>query len=365
MAMSSTDVTFFADQLKIRKQRSDRIIEEYWQDELLTIRKNYGDASFRTMQAYASILSRGGKRIRAALAESSYRMFGGADQQVVDDTGRILEMIHTYLLIIDDISDRSDLRRNGPSAHRLLEEWHNQEGLRGDRQHFGANMATLAAMTGLHQAITDTTKLSVPVTQRVAALENLNELLAITCHGQINDLVNEANGTHDESRVEKVLLWKTAYYSFVNPLQFGAILAKAPEEALDVLADYGRAAGRAFQLSDDILGLFGSADQTGKNPSDDIREGKRTLLVLKALERANQADVTFLESQLGNQSITDESLTRCQNILQQSGALQEVRQELDRSSQRAKHIIADGRLPIGEGVRFLTGLVEYLRTRKD
>jgi geranylgeranyl diphosphate synthase type I len=363
--MESSDVAFFADQLKARKQRFDRIIAEYWQDELLTIRKNYGDASYHTMQAYVSILSRGGKRIRAALAMAAYRMFGGSDQQVIDDMGRILEMVHAYLLIIDDISDRSDIRRNGPSAHRLLEQWHDEAGLRGGAAHFGANMATLAAMAGLHQAMTDTTKLAVPAARRVIALENLNELLTVTCHGQMNDLMNEATNTRDTSRVEHVLLWKTAYYSFVNPLQFGAILAGAPEEALEVLAQYGQAAGRAFQISDDLIGVFGSIEQTGKNPADDIREGKRTLLVLKALELAELEDAAFLESQLGNRDLTDAAFARCQTILQQSGAVRAAQQELVTSCQQAQHIVAGGRLPSGDGIRFLSGLAEYLQTRQS
>ena len=365
MSMNSSDVTLFAEVLKTRKARFDQIIEQYWQDELLTIRKNYGDASYRTMQAYVSILARGGKRIRAALAETTYRMFGGNDQQVIDDMGRILEMIHAYLLITDDISDQSDIRRGGPSAHRLLEQWHDKDNLHGEAKHFGASVATLAAMVGLHQAMTDTTKLSVSPERRVVALENLNELLTITCHGQINDLVNEVNGTHDLASVENVLLWKTAYYSFVNPLQFGAILAGAPEEALEVLADYGTAAGRAFQISDDIVGLFGAVDQTGKNPADDIREGKRTLLVLKALELASPEDAAFLESQLGNHDLKDESFVRCQTIIRRSGALESARRALESSCQKARQIATNGQLPEGEGIRFLGGLAEYLQTRQS
>ncbi len=365
MAMDSTDVAFFADQLKTRKHRFDRVISEYWQTELLTIRKQYGDASQRTMQAYVSILARGGKRIRASLAETAYRMFGGTDQQVIDDMGRILEMVHAYLLIIDDISDRSDVRRNGPSAHRLLETWHDEASLHGDTEPFGANVATLAAMVGLHQAMTDTTKLAVSAERRSAALENLNELLVITCHGQINDLINEASHTRDESHIEHVLLWKTAYYSFVNPLQFGAILAGAPTESLEILERYGEAAGRAFQIADDLVGLFGTVEQTGKNPTDDIREGKRTLLVLKALELAAPADAAFLEAHLGDRELTAEAFAQCLDILEKCGAISAARQELEASSHEAQRIATSGELPEGESVRFLSGLAMYLQTRQN
>lgn len=361
-----TDAAFFAHHLHQQKQHFDDVIANYWQRVLPETRRSYSDASAQTLHALMDIMSRGGKRIRASLAEQAYRMFGGQDQEVVDHMGLSVEMIHAYLLIVDDVSDQSDMRRSGPAAHRILEAWHHQTGLSGNAKHFGASMAQLAAMVGMHAAMNEIASLPIAAERRTAALQNLNQLLVTTCHGQINDIYNQAAAVHDAAAAEQVLLWKTAYYSFINPLQLGAILAGASPDALEALQRYGIAAGRAFQISDDIIGLFGTIDVTGKNTMDDVREGKRTMLVLKALERADPDDGVFLESQLGNQNLTERDFKRCQTIVQECGALDYAAHELAVSCNEARHVLQDSNtlLP-GDGVRFLRGLADYLTDRKS
>lgn len=359
-----TDADYFVEQLKHNKSLIDAEVDRYWQHKLKSIRETYGETSAHAIEAYAGIMARGGKRIRAALAEASYRMFGGKDERVIKGMGLTLEMIHAYVLIIDDICDHSDLRRGGPTAHKMLEKWHREAALRGDEVHFGASMATLAAMTGSHEAMLELSKLPVDATRRIAAIENLNQFIAVTCHGQFNDIMNEVSGTRDAQRIEDVLIWKTAYYTFANPLQLGAILAGASQPMLALLMDYSLAAGRAFQISDDILGLFGDADDTGKSPADDIKEGKRTILTIKALEMANPKDATFLEAQLGNPNLSAEAFERCKDIINDSGALHAAQVELERSCQKAIDRASGSGLPGGDGVKFLSGLASYLKDRK-
>ena len=361
--MPMADIDFFRAEIFRRKQRADRVIDEYWQQKLRQTRTDYGDPSWQAMQAFADILGRGGKRIRPALAESSYRMFSGHDQQIIDGLSLVLEMVHAYLLIIDDISDRSDLRRGGPSAHRIMETWHRDNQFVGDRQHFGASVATLAAMAGMHQAMAELIKLPVSSNQLNQAVANLNQLLVATCHGQIHDFTNEAAQVSDEVQIERTLLWKTAYYSFVNPLQIGAILAGAAHAELELLKRYSLHAGRAFQLSDDLLCLFGTAANIGKNPMDDIREGKRTLLIIYALETAAPTDAAFLSAQLGNVALTSEAFERCKRIIQDCGARDHAQAELETSCHQAQTIIKE--LPDGNEQCFLLGLTDYLRTRKS
>ena len=360
-----TDESFFAETLTRQKQQFDRIIEEHWRQTLPVVQRDYGDASEQALRALADFMSRGGKRLRASMAEQAYRMFGGGDQAVVDRVGLALELIHAYLLITDDISDQSDTRRGGPTVHRILEAWHDNAHLKGSGERFGADIATLAAMTGMHMAMDIMSTLPVSAERRVAALENLNRLLVATCHGQMNDIYNQASATHDPQAAERVLLQKTAYYSFVNPLQLGAILAGASAEALQALEDYGIAASRTFQISDDVIGLFGDSQQTGKSAMDDLREGKRTLLMLKALETASPDDAAFLESQLGNQALTEDGFTRCQNIVRECGALDFVTTEMARSAEEAVSILQDSTLPDGDSLRFLRGLTGYLLARKS
>lgn len=363
-APTDTDLTFFARTLEKRRRAADHVIAGYWQAKLAEVHSGYGDASWETMQAFTEILGRGGKRIRASLAESSYRMFGGDDQRVIDGMSLVLEMVHAYLLITDDISDRSDLRRGGPSAHRIVEAWHERAELGGDQQHFGASLATLAAMTGLHMAMGELTKLPASPGRIRSAADNLNHLLVTTCQGQINDLWNEVSSTDDQTNIENVLLWKTAYYSFINPLQLGAILTGATDGQLNTLRQYGLSAGRAFQISDDIIGLLGSEADTGKDAMGDIREGKRTLLINQALSLAGPDDAHFLATQLSNAQLTPEAFQRCRDIVSSSGALAHAQRELERSCREAHGIIQGGGLPDGQERQFLCGLTDYLRTRK-
>lgn len=364
MNADQTDLTLFATTLKARKAVADEVIETYLNTKLQEIEATYGDASLQAVTAFTEIVGRGGKRIRAALAESGYRMFGGTDQKVIDQLSLVLEMIHAYLLITDDISDRSELRRGGPTAHRMLEEWFTRTNQTGDRQHFGASLATLAAMTGMHMAMSELSRVPSETERIRAAIDNINRILVVTCQGQINDLWNETTHTSSQRQVENVLVWKTAYYSFVNPLQLGAILAGANSSQLKALEDYSLNAGRAFQISDDIIGLFGSPDDTGKLPMDDLREGKRTLLVGRALELAGEQDAAFLSQQLGNEQLTEVDFERCKRIISDCGSLEHARHELAKSCEAAKQVLQQGNLPQSDELRFLSGLADFLQTRK-
>mgnify|MGYP000067047718 CR=1 FL=1 len=196
--------------------------------------------------------------------------------------------------------------------------------------------------------------------------KNVNEHFIATAHGQSMDIFNEVLETVDEADVDKVLLWKTAYYTFMNPLQLGAILAGASEKDLKKLEEYSLSAGRVFQITDDILGIFGKEESSGKSPLDDIKEGKRTLLTVKAIELAPKADAYFIEQMLGNKNLTQAEFIRCKEIIDSSGALKYARD-------KAKDSVVDALAALGpvrnswggEQVVFLEQLVQYLIDRKN
>lgn len=361
----TSSIAAFRTDLSAMKSQIDRDITLFLDGYLSAVTQEYGEASAEAMTGYADFMKRGGKRIRGALALQAYHLFGGTNDVVATGAARIIEMIHAYVLIVDDICDHSDVRRGGPTAHRQLEAWHRRDHLSGDPEHFGSSMATLAALAGAHEAMLQITALPVSHERRVAALENLNRFLVITCHGQFNDLVNEAMSTSDQHRVEDVLLWKTAYYTFANPLQFGALLAGAEPPALQQLFDYSLAAGRAFQISDDIIGIYGDEATSGKSPMDDIKEGKRTLLTVKALELAAPTDAAFLERMLGNGRLTMTELERCRDIITNSGARAYAQTELEHSAAAARAALRGGVLPeASPAVQFLDGLAGYLMQRE-
>lgn len=328
--------------------------------------EQFGENSKRAITAYTEILSRGGKRIRGALAMLAYSTFGGTDEEVAIVAARAIEMVQAYLLITDDIADRSASRRGGPSAHELLRSWHKQNHLKDDSKHFGESIAMNAAMMGGHAAMILISDLPVSPEVRVNALRTLNKNLIVTAHGQFNDIFNEVLESDDEQSIENVLVWKTAYYTFVSPLQFGAELAGAPQKALDTLLEYGLHAGRAFQIGDDIVGTFSEEHESGKSPFDDIREGKRTLLIAYALKKAETADAHFLRRCLGNQNLTLAEFERCKEIITSSGALDYAKAQAQLSATRAQEVLAAQTEGWNtESVEFLHQLVQYLVVRKS
>jgi geranylgeranyl diphosphate synthase type I len=291
-------------------------------------------------------------------------MCGGTDQKMIIQAACAIEITHAYILVLDDIMDKSMKRRGGASAHMLLADYHASRGLSGDSYHFGEAVAINGALIGNHYAQKLVTELAVDDRYKLKALALLNDALMVTGHGQINDLFNEVLDTIDGAAVDNVLVWKTAHYSFLNPLQFGMALAGADQVSLDGIAPYCMHAGRAFQITDDILGTFGSEQEAGKSPMDDIREGKRTLLTLNGLQKASSADKNFLIQMLGNERLTQVEFSRCKEILVATGALESAQEEAAKHIAEAKTSLeVSAHLWSRAGTDFLSALVGQLLGR--
>lgn len=324
----------------------------------------YTSYSRDAVATYCDILARGGKRLRGALTMAAYEMAGGTDEQMILKAARIVEMIHAYMLIIDDVCDRSDIRRGGPAAHRLLERYHAERGLHGDSTHFGIAQAINAALAGSELARRELGELPVAAELRLEAMNSLHENLVITVHGQINDIFNEAVRDVTEAQVKSVLTWKTAYYSFLSPLNFGAILAGAGAADREYLLEYSVNAGLSYQITDDILGMFGDEEESGKSAQDDLKEGKVTLLVARALAHANPEQKRYLLAALGNHDLTLAEYHECRRIVQDTGALDYARELAERYAARAAEAL-DEVPPLWDetGLHFLQGLAAYITHR--
>lgn len=313
-----------SEQFKQYKQLIDQDLSDYSLKLLEQTKAEYGVFSHDALEAYCSVLGRGGKRLRGTLVMSTYQMCGGQDQQLALVAARSVEMIHAYLLLIDDIADRSDLRRGGPSAHMLLQQYHDKHKLAGDAAHFGQAMAMTVALLGIHLAELEIDSLDIPVDTKLAVMRSLHKNLVHTIHGQLQDVYNEVALNVTERDAERVAELKTAYYTFVNPMEIGALLAGVDAESLAVLKNFGMHAGLAFQLADDIKGLFGAAAETGKLAMDDIKEGKMTILMIKALQAASEPERQHLKVSLGNQNLTEPEFKECLEIIESTGALADV-----------------------------------------
>lgn len=360
----SQNLKVFATDLERYKQLIDADIKMYSRHVQKTTLQQFGKNARMETDVFLSILERGGKRIRGALVMLGYEMSGGTNQAMILQAARAIEMLHAYILMIDDIQDRSVLRRGGPTAHVMLADYHRKQQLADDAEHFGIAITMNSALAGAHAAQTILANLDAPENLRLNVISITNRTMMITSHGQTDDIMNEVVAEVSEEDIQRVLEWKTAHYTFLNPLHVGMVLAAADCHATDAITEYAMQAGIAFQITDDIVGIFGSEDETGKSSMDDIREGKRTLLMTYAIDKAESGDKNFLIQMLGNQHLTPAEFDRCKTILVETGALAYTKKMAADHIKRAEQSLNKEASRWSEpGVQFLNGLAEYLLDR--
>ena len=307
---------------------------------------------------------RGGKRIRPAFMYFSYLACGGDKKEEIMKAARAVELLQSFLLIHDDLIDRSDLRRGKPTAHRMFEKEFDKLGLSGDREHFGQSTAIICgdlAHLFAHEALSDA---KFPAENLTKARKLFSEIVFETAYGWYKEMLNIMSDKVDESDVIKAIGSVSAKYTIIGPVSLGAILAGADENRLTVLEKYGLKLGTAFQIQDDILGMFGSDEEIGKPANSDMVEGKKTLLyirLLKKLEDGEEKKRKFLA--VYGKSKRMEDLEWVRQLIKERGILEEVKEEAKKLVREAIEILAEGGFT-GEGVDFLTGIAEYMVERK-
>ena len=277
----------------------------------------------------------GGKRIRPLYGWAGFVGGGGLDGP--EDPANVLravaslEFIQACALIHDDIIDASDTRRGNPTVHRAVESAHRARQLAGDPEEYGRNVAILAGDLALVWAedMWRDSGLSAAALDR--AQEAWRGMRTEVIGGQLLDIALEASADESLEHADKVNRYKTAAYTIERPLHLGAALAGAPAATIDAFRGYGRDIGIAFQLRDDLLGVFGDSAVTGKPAGDDLREGKRTILLslaLRALDESDPAAATELRSGVGRTS-DGEGLRRLAAIISSSGAVEGVEKRIN------------------------------------
>lgn len=353
-----------SERLAAYKQAIDDDIRVYAADVRHNTRMQYGEFAALEIDAFLDMLARGGKRIRGALVIAGYEMSGGTDRGVILHAARAVEMMHAYALIIDDIQDRAVLRRGKPATYRYFADYHRQHNLKGDAEHAGLALALNAAMAGAHAAEIIFANLPAEPQLRLNVLSIMNRTMMITYHGQMTDIMNSLVPEAKAEDVDRVLEWKTALYSFINPLHVGMVLAGAGCRYTDAITPFALHLGRAYQITDDILGVFGDEREVGKSPMDDIREGKATLLSTYTLRNAPSADAVFLQACLGKAGLRRKEFVRCRQIIEHSGGLTYARrkaaEEIDQALAALDAVAAHWPEP---HILFLRGLAERIHTR--
>ncbi|MFM1787360.1 MAG: hypothetical protein RL228_1310 [Actinomycetota bacterium] len=280
------------------------------------------DLSFLT--GSLSEMMAGGKRLRPAFAYWGYRAAGGADSAEILQAATALEFLQACALIHDDVMDESDTRRGNPSSHRQFESLHEKNDWLGNAKQFGIGGAILLGDLCLSWADELLMKSNFE-TDKLKSAKNLYDLMRTELlAGQYLDLLEQAKSNASIDNILQVITFKSAKYTIERPLHMGALLAGADGRTIQTLSDYGLPLGVAFQLRDDILGVFGDEKITGKPAGDDLREGKRTVLVATALSKTSGSEHELLKNSLGQKDLSPERILELQNILTKSGAVDEV-----------------------------------------
>jgi len=316
------------------------------------------------------LATRGGKRLRPALLYYAYRACGGRSPREVLPLALAVELLHTYLLIHDDIMDHAEVRRGEPAAHVRFREAHRGRGWRGDSQDFGRSVAILLGDLAHSWAVELFSAALLEVADRPRA-DELRRTFSAMCEevigGQYLDLlVALRRGTEaqaGEEELTRVLRLKSGRYTAERPVELGAILAGASPEARAALSRYGAAIGEAFQLQDDLLGTFGDAETVGKPVGADLAEGKFTFLIFHALEAAAPPERQALEAALGRPNLQGDEVARMRRLIEETGARRKVTAMVESRLATARDALAGLDLA-PEGRLFLEGLIDELWERE-
>jgi geranylgeranyl diphosphate synthase type I len=283
----------------------------------------------------------GGKRLRPAFAYWGFRGAGGEDSEEIAAAVAALEFVQASALIHDDVMDASDTRRGGPAVHRRFERMHLGHEWDGDAEAFGAGAAILLGDLCLtwSDELLRRSGLEVPALMRARPVFDLMRTEVIA--GQYLDVHAQATADSSLRRASTVARYKSAKYTVERPLLLGAAIADAGPEIEAAYSAYGLPLGEAFQLRDDVLGVFGDPSQTGKPAGDDLREGKRTYLIAAAFAAAGAESSAQLRAGLGDPDLDAAGVDRLREIIVGSGALA-------RTEQRIAHLTETSLAAVGQ-----------------
>jgi geranylgeranyl diphosphate synthase type I len=299
-----------------------------------------GDDAGRLLDEARASVS-GGKRFRAAFCYWGFHaMASPADVSGKDRDEALLracaslELLHASALVHDDYMDASDTRRGRPATHRGFAAGHRRDGWRGDPEQYGASAAILLGDLLLSWSDELLRRCGFPPDRVVAALDVFDRCRTEVITGQFLDVSVQARGAADVDAAMTVLRYKSAKYSIERPLHIGATLAGGDEQRLSMLTAFGLPLGEAFQLRDDLLGVYGDPAATGKPAGDDLIEGKRTVLVALALDGAPADEARRLDAALGS-DLDEADVAELRRIIDDSGAHAQVESVITELAARA------------------------------
>jgi geranylgeranyl diphosphate synthase type I len=320
--------------------------------------KNYSLVAEQIVEKLREYTMRKAKRLRPLLVIQGARAFkklSKAEEEMLIRASIGIELAQSFLLIHDDIIDESELRRGKPTLHLTFKD-----------KNYGIKQSICAgdlAFVYSNQILSD---LAYPENIQLRFMKRFQEIIETTCHGEMLDISFEKKVITETSEdlILKELKMKTAQYTVAGPLQLGAILAgiETTDKNYIAIGEFGKKLGLAFQIQDDILGVFGTEDKLGKPVTSDLEEGKMTLLLKRTIDNLEIGEEkNFILSSIGHH-ISKRDLEKIKQIIEKSGALEQTKEYANKLIEEAKFIIEP--LPLEDNIkRFLKDLCDYLQKR--
>jgi geranylgeranyl diphosphate synthase type I len=312
--------------------------------------------------ALEEFVLRGGKRLRPLFAYWGWRSVAPAGRSADADVLLLfaaLELLHACALVHDDVIDASATRRGLPTVHRLFADRHRERNWHGSSEQFGLSTAILLGDLSLVWADDIVTSADLPLDAHRRVQRVWADIRTEVLGGQYLDIVAEASGAETVASAMNVNTYKTASYTVTRPLQLGAAAAADRPEVQATFHQVGTDLGVAFQLRDDVLGVFGDPVVTGKPSGDDLRSGKRTVLLAEAVQRADSSDplaAKLLRTSIGT-DLSDEQVRDLRQAIESVGALAAVEERIELLTTEALALLAAAPIDVHAKV----GLAELAR----
>lgn len=366
--MKSEKATKAKDNLLKFVSKIEKLLNNYFDSELYKI----FSVSAKQKKLNVNILKhikehnlRPAKRLRGSFIYYGYRLFKTDEENELLKAAMSIELIHTALLMHDDFMDQDDTRRGLPTTHEYYKKYHSDNKFRFDEQHYGETMAVNVGDVALMQGFKILGQSSFSDESKIEAINRTLTGIANTAYGQAYDVTLESLGVASEEDITDVHHGKTAIYTYENPLHIGAILAGAKQSDLDILSKYAIPGGIAFQIQDDILGLFGNPEKTGKPAHSDLRQGKMTLLIVKALEIADKTQRKKILEVWGNRNLTEKDANDIRKIVIDTNSLDYSKKVSIKWARKAQLAIPDmiKQKWNKRSIDYLDGIAQYMVER--
>ncbi len=349
-------------ELKNFKKSVDQELVRFFARKLKEMEK-FGPSGKNALKSIKDLTLAGGKRVRAAFMYWGYVGAGGKEIKKITEASISIELTHIFLLIHDDIIDRDNFRHGVQSIHMRYEKMARKFFKGTEPAHFGNSMGLIIGdmAAALGNEIIFNSRFEPEIVLR--ALDKLQDIVTTTVSGEIFDVMLEARGKASEKDVLEVFENKTAKYTVEGPLHLGAMLAGADEKILKNYSEYAVPVGIAFQIQDDILGAFGNEKKLGKPVCSDLREGKQTLLVIKALENGNAQQRKLIKNLLGKKDVTPGEIETFRDVICETGSLEYSKNLAKNLVQKGKQALEKAKIK-KEAKEFLAGIADYIVRRE-